>query len=322
MARVFLAAPLPSRAVEQLQQAGLEVTVSQIRATEAELRQAFQEYDGVITLLTNPVTAAMLAGVGPQLKVIANYAVGYDNIDVKAATERGIVVTNTPGVVTYAVAEHTVALLLALTRRVVEADRFMRAGQYHGWEPELMLGVELRDKTLGVVGGGRIGLETARIAQRGFNVRILYNDLQPNQTFETGIKARFVPDLDQLLAMSDIVSLHVPLLPSTFHLLNEARLQRLKPTALLINTARGAVVDEAALVTALRNGRLRGAALDVFEHEPKLALGLSELSNVVLTPHVASATAEARLAMAELAVQNVLAVLRGQAAPSPVVISV
>lgn len=322
MGKVFITAALPGRATELLQQAGLTVTVHQgpQRLTEAGLLQVMNEYDGLITLLSDSITAAMLARAGAQLKVIANYAVGYDNIDITAAAQRNIVVTNTPGVVTYAVAEHTMALMLALARRVVEADHFTKAGKYQGWEPELLLGIELRGKTLGIVGGGRIGFETARIAQHGFGMRILYNDLKPSPMFGQGITAQFVPELERLLPEVDVLSLHVPLLPSTFHLIHAARFKLLKPTALLINTARGAVIDEQALLEALQGGLLRGAALDVFEKEPQLTPGLTELPNVILTPHVASATAETRSAMAELAAHNVLAVVRGKAALTPVVI--
>lgn len=322
MAKVFIATSLPGKAVQLLQQADLEVTVHQgtARLTKAELKQALKKYDGVITLLSDQITTEMLAQAGPQLKVIANYAAGYDNIDIKAAQAKGIVITNTPGVVTYAVAEHTVALMLALARRVVEADQFTRAGKYHRWEPELLLGTELRGKTLGIVGGGRIGFEVARIAQHGFGMRILYNDLKPSSLFQPEVTAQFVPELDRLLPEVDVLSLHVPLLPSTFHLLQAARFKLLKPTALLINTARGAVIDEQALLEALKAGLLRGAALDVFEKEPQLTPGLSELANVIMTPHVASATHETRSAMTEMAAQNVLAVLQGKAALTPVVI--
>lgn len=322
MGKVFITAVLPGKATELLQQAGLTVTVHRDpqRLTEATLLQVMREYDALITLLSDPITAALLEQAGSQLKVIANYAVGYDNIDIKAAQAKGIVVTNTPGVVTYSVAEHTMALLLALARRLVEADQFTRAGKYHGWKPDLLLGVELRGKTLGIVGGGRIGFEVARIAQHGFGMRILYNDLKPSPVFGQGITAQFVPELDRLLPEVDVLSLHVPLLPSTFHLVHAARFKLLKPTALLINTARGAVIDEQALLEALHAGQLRGAALDVFEKEPQLTPGLTGLPNVILTPHVASATQETRSAMAEMAAHNVLAVLHGTAPLTPVVI--
>lgn len=322
MAKVFITASLPGKAVELLQRAGLKVTIHHgpQRLTEAGLLQAMNEYDGLITLLSDLITTEMLARAGSQLKIIANYAVGFDNIDIKTAQAKGIVITNTPGVVTYSVAEHTIALMLALARRLVEADQFVRAGKYHGWEPELLLGMELRGKTLGIVGGGRIGFETARIAQLGFGMRILYNDLKPRPMFGQGITAQFVLELDRLLPEVDVLSLHVPLLPSTFHLMQAARFKLLKPTALIINTARGAVIDEQALLEALKAGSLRGAALDVFEKEPHLTPGLAEMANVILTPHVASATQETRTAMAEMAAQNVLAVLHGKAPLTPVVI--
>lgn len=320
MARVFITYELPSAAQMMLEQAGHSVTTHtepSLISPEA-LVATLGQYDAVITLLTDSLGADVLAASGPQLKIIANYAVGYDNIDVAAAAARGIVITNTPGVLTAAVAEHTIMLMAALARRVVEADSFTRAGRYEGWRPQLLLGTELGGKTLGIVGLGRIGADVARRAQHGFDMKILYHDRAPNAEFEKTAAATYIANLDELLAMADVVSLHVPLLPATRHLLSAARLKSMKPTALLVNTARGAIVDEVALVAALQQGSIRGAALDVFEHEPSLAAGLTGLPNVILTPHVASATEEARTAMAILAAKNVIAVLAEQPPLNPV----
>ncbi|NIT03512.1 D-glycerate dehydrogenase, partial [Candidatus Saccharibacteria bacterium] len=214
-------------------------------------------------------------------------AVGYDNIDVPAATKRGIMVTNTPGVLTEAVAEHTFALLLAIARRIVESDQFTRAGKYKGWEPMLLLGTELEGKTLGVVGLGRIGARVAQMAARGMGMKVIYYDIKRNPSFERELEVRFYKNLSSLLGEADFVSLHVPLLPTTRHLIGAKELKTMKKSAYLINTSRGPVVDERALVKALKGGWIRGAALDVYEEEPKLAPGLAKLDNVVLAPHTA-----------------------------------
>lgn len=325
MSRVYLSRRLPARALEQLRAAGHEVTVnpSDRPLTPEELRAALAAapYEGLITLLTDRIDAETLAAA-PALRVVANYAVGYDNIDVAATTARNIVVTHTPGVLDDAVAEHTLALLLAAAKRVPEGDRLVRAGHYQGWAPELLLGVELRGKTLGIVGAGRIGTKVAHAA-RSFGLHLRYTDIQPNPELERETGAVFVATLDELLPTVDIVTLHVPLLPATHHLFDARRLGLMKPTAILINTSRGPVIDETALVAALRAGTIRAAALDVYEHEPALTSGLIDLPNVVLTPHTASATEEARTAMAELAAESVIAVLAGRepkfTVPSPAV---
>jgi glyoxylate reductase len=264
------------------------------------------------------VDEAVLA-VAERLKVVANHAVGFDNIDLQAASRRGIWVTNTPGVLTEATADLTWAAMLALIRRVVEGDAMTRAGRYTGWSPTLLLGADMAEKTLGIVGFGKIGRATARRAA-GFDMRVLFHDpacveplvdLGPN-------KARCVASLEELLRQADILSIHTPLSPETHHLINRERLELMKPTAYLINTARGPVVDEQALVEHLRQGRIAGAALDVYEHEPTLAPGLAQLSNVLLLPHLGSATRETRLNMARLAAENVHAVLQGREPKTPV----
>lgn len=320
MSKVFITYTIPEAGADLLREAGHEVVMrsEETLITREQLIEALQTYDAVLPLLTDKLGAEELAEAGDQLKVIANYAVGFDNIDVAAANEKGIVVTNTPDVLTDAVAEHAMALLSALARRVVEADGFTRAGKYEGWRPMLLLGTGLTDKTLGIVGLGRIGTEVARRAKHGFGMKIAYNDLQPNADFEGEFDATYFEKLDDMLPQIDAVSLHVPLLDATRHLINADRLTAMKDTALLLNTSRGPVVDEEALVIALRDGHIRGAALDVFEDEPALKPGLAELPNVIITPHIASATEEARGAMATLAAQNIVAVLAGEEPPTPV----
>jgi len=262
------------------------------------------------------VDAAVLEGAD-RLKVIANYAVGFDNIDLAAATARKIWVTNTPGVLTEATADLTWAALLALVRRVVEGDAVVRAGQFHGWGPTMLLGTTLSGKTLGIAGFGKIGRAVARRAA-GFGMRVIYNDSACSGPVDLGPLTAECVDLDELLRQADVVSVHTPLGPDTHHLLDRRRLALMKPTAYLVNTARGPVVEEQALVELLQGRRLAGAALDVYEHEPVLAPGLAELDNVVLLPHLGSATREARLAMARLAAKNAHAVLQGRTPPNPV----
>jgi glyoxylate reductase len=251
---------------------------------------------GLVTVPTDAVDGALLDAAGPQLRIVAQHAAGFDNVDLEAATARGVLVTNTPGVLTAATAEFTLALLLALVRRVAEGDRLVRAGAPWSWEPTAMLGIGLAGKTLGLVGHGRIGREVGRLAE-AFGMRIVHSS-----------RSGGVP-LERLLAEADVVSLHVPLTPETRHLVDAAALARMRPAALLVNTSRGPVVDESALADALEAGRLAGAALDVYEREPEVEPRLLRLPNVVLTPHVASATVEAREAMGMLCVESLRAVL-------------
>lgn len=320
MASIFITRQIPKQGIEILQQAGHTVRIypkDQI-ITREELLEGVQGADAVLCMLTEKIDAELFERAGSRLKVVANMAVGYDNIDLKAAEERGVVITNTPGALTEAVAEHAFALILALAHRIVEADGFFRAGNYKGWEPMLLLGHSLRGKTLGIVGLGRIGSRVAHHAARGFDMEVVYYDLQPSKEFEQSYGAVYKSRVEDVLANADYVSLHVPLTHQTRHLINAERLGRMKPTAYLINTARGPVVDESALVEALKTGVIRGAALDVFENEPEAAPGLKELDNVVLTPHIASATEEARTQMAVIAAENIAAVLAGKTAFNPV----
>jgi glyoxylate reductase len=251
----------------------------------------------------------------PRLRVVSNIAVGYDNVDVSACTDRGIAVCNTPGVLTDATADATLALMLAACRRVVEADRFTRSGGWRYWTPTLLVGHDLTEATLGIVGLGRIGLEVARRA-RAFRMRILYHNRRRRPDAEAELGASFV-DLDTLLADSDFVTLHVPANAETRHLIGASELARMRPTAYLINAARGSVVDQAALATALRERRIAGAGLDVFHPEPiPLDDPLLQLDNCVLMPHVGAATIRTRQRMAELAARNLIAVLQGETPPA------
>lgn len=322
MAHVLVTYRIPDSGIKLLKEAGHTVTVRQEESLidPEELMAAVKEYDAIICLLTDTFNAEVISKAGPQLKIIANYAVGYDNIDVATATKRGIFVSNTPDVLTTSVAEHTLALMLAVARRVVEGDRFTRAGEYHGWRPLLLLGTSLMGKTLGVVGVGRIGQQVAQYAT-GMGMKIAYHDLAPNDVMDTKWQASYYETLDELLAKVDVLSLHVPLLPTTHHLINAERLRLMKPTAFLINTARGPVVDEQALLAALNDRLIAGAALDVFEHEPELTAGLSDCPHIVLTPHIGSATSEAREMMSLLVAKNVIAVLEGKEPVTPVRVS-
>ncbi len=310
MYKVFVAHPIPGNALDKLRQKCEVVLNTKEKLSKKELKQAIADVDGFICLLTDKIDRSVI-NAGKKLKVISNYAVGYDNIDVKAATKKKIAVTNTPGVLTQAVAEHTFALLMSIARRIAEADRFTRKGKYKGWKPDLLLGAELKGKTLGVLGIGRIGSTVAKIAKHGYNMKLVYFDENRREDVEKEFGLTFLP-FEEVLKQSDFVSLHVLLSEKTRHLIGERELSVMKPTAYLINTSRGPVVDENALVKALTEKKIAGAAIDVFEFEPKLAKGLKELDNVVLTPHIASATIEARTAMAELAVDNLLAVLEGK----------
>jgi glyoxylate reductase len=258
----------------------------------------------LICLLTDRIDSRVIDG-GRDLKVIANIAVGFNNIDLRAARERGIVVTNTPDVLTESSADFTWALILGITRRLSEGERLLRRGEWKGWALDFMLGADVRGKQLGIVGFGRIGRAVAARAD-AFGMRVVHNG-----------RTSGMP-LDRLLSTSDVVSLHVPLTPETTHLIDQPALARMKRSAYLINTSRGPVVDEAALAWALRERIISGAALDVYEREPLVHEDLLKLENVLLAPHLASATVETRTAMAELAVRNILAVLNGQPAPTPV----
>ncbi len=284
--------------------------------SKTELMKRLKGRQGLVCLITDAIDATVLES-SPDLKVVSNVAVGFNNIDVAAATKRGVVVTNTPDVLTETTADFAWTLLMATARRVVEADRYVRDGKFTQWEYMVLLGGDVHDKTLGIIGFGRIGRAMARRAL-GFNMRVLYQDaVAADPATERELRATRT-DTATLLRDSDFVTIHTPLLPDTRHLINAQSLRTMKKTAYLVNASRGPVVDEAALVQALTEGWIAGAGLDVFEEEPKVHPGLMGLSNVVLAPHIASASSDTRIKMAALAVDNCLAVLEGQTPPTPV----
>jgi glyoxylate reductase len=306
---VLLTRRIPSSALATLE-AACEVDRNEGAALSPdELKARLRGKQGVVCLLTDAMTADVM-DADSDLKVIANVAVGYNNIDVPAARARGIVVTNTPDVLTEATADLTWALIMDITRRVSEGDRLVRRGDWKGWALDFMLGAGLRGKQLGIIGYGRIGRAVAARAE-AFGMTVAYSDMAAAAGSEA------MP-IDRLLITSDIITIHCPLTPDTTHLINQASLARMKRSAYLINTSRGPVVDEAALAWALKNGIISGAGLDVYEEEPKVHPDLMKLENVVLAPHLGSATTETRTAMADLAVRNAIAVLSGQPALTPV----
>ena len=318
--KIFITRQIPNRGINLLKKKSYEVIISPYDRVlkKEELLDYLKKdrYDAVLCLLTDKVDTEVLDAAGEQCKIFANYAVGFDNIDIKAAQERGIMVTNTPGVLTDSVAEHAFALLLAIAHRIAESDKFTKEGKYIGWAPMLLLGTDVSKKILGVVGLGRIGSRVAHHAAKGFDMPILYYDLKRNDQFEKEFGAVFKENVDDLFREADFISIHVPLLPTTKYLVDAKRLSLMKKTAYLINTSRGPIVDEAALVVALQKKQIAGAALDVFENEPKLAPGLADLDNIILTPHTASATEGTRQAMGELAAKNIIEALEGRIPPN------
>jgi len=290
---------------------------------QKELIKAAKGKDAVMTLLTNKIDDAFFTAVGPKLKIVANYAVGFDNIDLAAAKKHKVIVTNTPSnAVNDSVAEHAFALAISLAHRVAEAHLYTTHGNYKGWTPDLLLGMNLKDRTIGIIGAGRIGASVAEKAYKGFGMKVLYSDFNKNKIIEKAFKAKHV-SMDKLLEQSDVISLHVPLLPSTRHLISTREFALMKKTAILVNTARGPVVDEKALCRALATKRIAGAGIDVFECEPAIDcdltdnLELRKMPNAILTPHIASATYEAREDMAAIAAKNIVAVLAGKKPISP-----
>ncbi len=309
---VYVSRMIPQENIEELRRHfEVEVNPDDRALSREELQRKAAGRAALITLLTDTVDAQLLDAAGAQLRVVANYAVGFNNFDLAAATARGVILTNTPGVLDEATATHTIGLLLATARRIAESDRFVRQGLWKGWAPMSFVGLDVDRRTLGIAGLGRIGRKVAHRA-RAFDMQILYSDVQRDVQFESHSGARFVDKLT-LLRESDFLSLHVPLTAQTRHYIGAAELREMKKTAVLLNASRGPVVDEAALVQALQEGRIWGAGLDVFENEPELAPGLAELPNVVIVPHIASATPETRRAMGRIAVGNIVRVLGGAA---------
>ena len=312
MPKILITRRLPSAVLSKLEAAAeIDLFTGDGAIPAEELRARIADKDALISLLTDAVDRSVV-DAAPNLKVIANVAVGFNNIDIPYALSRGVVVTHTPDVLTESVADFTWALILAITRRLAEGERVVRRGAWKGWALDFMLGTELRGKQLGLVGVGRIGRAVAARAS-AFGMRVAFTEV-----FETTVDGAEAMSFDRLLTTSDVVSLHVPLTPETRHLIDKRTLARMKRSAFLINTARGPVVDEEALAWALQQHLIAGAALDVFENEPAVHPDLLTLENVLLVPHLASGTTETRTAMAELAADNVLAVLQGRPPVTPV----
>jgi lactate dehydrogenase-like 2-hydroxyacid dehydrogenase len=313
--KVYITRKIPDAGIQILKEKGYEIDINPDNRPLSKLELISilksKDYDAVLTLLTDVIDKEVMESA-PTVKIYANFAIGFNNLDLVEAKTRNIFVTNTPGGGADRVAEHTWALILALTCRVVEGDKYIREGKYSGWDPLLLHGTKLSGKTLGIIGTGRIGSDVAHRGKNGFGMDIVYYDVNRNEKLESDFDAKFYSTVEEVLRISDVVSIHVPLLESTRHLINESRLALMKPTAYLINTSRGPVVDEIALVNALKNKVIRGAGLDVFEFEPKLADGLAELDNVVLTPHIASGTEEARIEMSTISAQNIVDYFEGR----------
>ncbi|MGI1690743.1 glyoxylate reductase [Thermoanaerobacter uzonensis] len=310
MFKVFVTRAIPEEGLNLLRKyCEVEVSPYDRMLTKEELLEKVQGKNAVITQLTDKVDKEFFEAA-KDVKIVANYAVGFDNIDLEEATIRGVYITNTPDVLTNATAELAWALLFATARRVVESDKFMRSGKFQGWAPMLFLGKGVTGKTLGIIGAGRIGQAFAKMA-KGFDMKILYTARSPKKEFEEETGAQYV-DLDTLLKESDFVSIHVPLTPETRHLIGEKELKLMKKSAILINTGRGPVVDEKALVKALKNKDIYAAGLDVYEREPMFEEELAQLDNVVMLPHIGSATEEARRDMSILVAQNIIDVIEGR----------
>jgi len=312
--KIFVTRKIPDPGLDLLRKEyKLDINPYDRPLSKDEITKGLKGKDGLLCLLTDQIDKEVIYSE-PRLKTIANYAVGYDNVDIKAATERGIPVSNTPKVLTETTAEMTWALLLSVARRIVEGDTYTRNGKFKGWAPMLMLGQDITNKTLGIIGAGRIGTAVA-LKSKGFNMKVLYYNSRHNEILDRELGAQKVEFLD-LLKKSDFISLHVPLNDSTYHMISEKELKMMEKTSVLINTSRGSVVDEQALVKALKEKWIFGVGLDVYEHEPRISEELSKLDNVILQPHSASATYETRTKMAIMAAENMIAGLKGEIPPN------
>ena len=314
--KVFVSRLIDREALDMLAEvAEMEVWRDELPPPYEVLLEKVKDVDGLLSLLSDRVDITLM-DAAPKLKVISNLAVGYDNIDITEATKRGIQVGNTPGVLTETTADIAFALLMATARRVVEADRHVRKGQWKTWGPMILLGQDIHHATLGIIGLGRIGIEVAKRA-RGFNMNVLYHDVVRNEEAERQLGVKYVSELNELLSTADFISVHVPLLPGTHHLIGASEFALMKPTAVFINTSRGQVVDQKALYEALRSGKIFAAGIDVTEVEPiSTDDPLLTLENVVITPHIASASVHTRKNMAMMAAENLLAGLRGEVLPN------
>lgn len=312
MVKIYVTRRIPEAGLKMLKEKfeDIEVNPEDRVLEKSELLEKVKGRDAVLCLLTDKIDDEVFEAAGDQCKIFSNYAVGYNNLDLDAATKRNIMVTNTPGVLTEATADLAIALLICVARRLVEADKFMRAGKYKGWAPMLFLGKEIEGKTLGIIGAGRIGSNIGRKMSKCFDMSILYSDRTKKEDFEKDTGARQV-DLETLCRESDFISLNLSYTPETHHMIDEKMLSLMKSDAVLVNTARGKIIDEEALVKALQEKRIFGAGLDVFEDEPEMKEGLADLDNVIVVPHIGSATTVARTQMSVIAAQNIIDALEG-----------
>lgn len=317
---IYMTRPIHEAGMKLLREKGYEITTGNKDSAprHEDIVQALQAkpYDAVVTFLTDTVDQALF-GACPTAKLFANYSVGFNNVHLEDAQASGVTITNTPGCAGKAVAEHAVALMLSLTARIAEGDRFMRAKRYIGWQPDLLIGTDLSGKTVGLIGLGDIGTRVARIVAKGFDCKVLYTDMKKNDVLEAECGAEMTTQ-EVLLEKSDIISLHVPLMPSTTHLINREAIGRMKKNAIIINTARGPVIDEEELVKGLKEGTIAGAGLDVYEHEPAVTEDLLTMENVILTPHIASARESVRVQMAETVARNIISFFETGSVINPV----
>jgi len=313
MPKIYVTRQLPGNAVQTIQDKGYDVEVNPDDKVvdRSVLLEKVKGCDAVLSLLNDKMDAELMDACGPQLKVISNYAVGYNNIDLEAATQREIRVTNTPGVLTSATADSGIALMFATARRIAEADRFTRAGKFDGWAPNLFLGMQVTGKTLGIVGCGRIGQDLGLKMHKGFDMDIIYADRSEKPEFEKETGAKQV-EFDDLCREADFICISTVYVPETHHLIDESKFALMKKSAIIFNIARGPIIKEKALVEALKEGKIFGAGLDVYENEPTLEPGLADLDNVVLLPHIGSAEQAVREEMGHIAARNLIAVLEGQ----------
>ena len=313
--KIFITQEIPEVGINKLRSKSYEVVISNKEdpLTKNELINEINGggYDAILSLLTDKIDKEVFNAM-KGVKVLSNYAVGFDNIDMDTAKEMGIIVTNTPDVLIDTVAEHTIALMLSLTSRIVEGDSFVRSGKYKGWKPKLLLGTDLFNKTLAIIGAGKIGTKVAEIANNGLKMNIVYFDIKRNEMLEKKINAIFYDDIKNVLSVADVVSIHIPLMEKTRYLFNEELLMSMKKDSYIINSSRGPIIKESSLVKVLQNGHIKGAALDVFENEPMVEKELLSMNNVVLTPHIASASEETRNKMSLLAAENIIDVLEGR----------
>lgn len=318
--RIYVTRQIPEVGIQILKDKGYEVTVGKEKEPLSQkdiikilhkAEKKGQPYNILLTLLTDKIDKAVF-DAAPSLKMVSNYAIGYDNVDVKEACSRKIMVTNTPGDYMGSIAEHVVAMTLSLCNRIAEADHFVRKGRYKGWDPMLMIGHDVSEKTIGIIGAGRIGEKVSYTFNKGFGCKIIYFDQHKNENIERDCNAVKIESVDDLIKQADIISLHVPLNDQTHHMVNQDFISKMKPDAFIINTSRGPVIDEKYLYQALKENKIAGAGLDVFEFEPKVVKGLTKLGNVILTPHIASASIKARDIMARVAAQNIIDFLEGR----------